>query len=173
MPSDSLFYFQRAVLSLACFALVARFLDYVCFNSRPPHGSEAAARFPAAGELDASAADLERHLAEMAELDQQLQGLHGQDHGHGLDCASDEGEGGGAGGGGAPARPPARKPHHRAPGGGGGLPAAEGAAPAQRGRLSKQEAAVLLRSFASSNFCRNVLGEADEDAAALAAKGLQ
>ena len=140
--------FQKAVVGLSLFALGARFLDYALFASRPPAGSEAAARFPSEGDLQA---DLERHLAEMDQLDEELQRLHGHSHahgGHGHSHGIDEDDDGGA-------PPPARKPR--------GLPPAEGQGAPPPQKLSEKEAKAHLQRFASSAFVRSVLGTGEED----------
>ena len=139
--------FQKAVLGLSLFALGARFLDYALFASRPPPGSEAAARFPSDGELQA---DLERHLAEMDQLDAELQRLHGHSHahgGHGHSHGIDEDD--------APLRKPRGPPST--------LPPTEGQGAPPPPKLSEKEAKAHLRRFASSAFVRSVLGTGEED----------
>ena len=127
--------FQGTVLSLSGFALACRFLDYIFFNSRPPPGSEACSRFPDDAALQR---DLERQLAEMDDLDEQLRALQ---VGHSVE---DD----------APSVPPPRKPRGAPP------PPAEGAHSApQRPRLTEQEANAHVKRLMDSAFFKRVFPE--------------
>ena len=141
--SSQLAFLQKALISLSIFALICRFLDLVCFNSRPPAHSEAESRFSKDDDVQH---DWERQLAAMDALDAELKAAHGHSHGYGID----EDEGGSA----VPAPPP-RRPRGAPP-----PPPAGGAEPL---RLSDQEAKAQWRRFADSAFVKNVLGSEDEE----------